>query len=83
MIHWKKVGTGYDIEYVATNDEGTRLGTVAKGGNKWYPWGVYLASGLYPNLAKHLTSRDVSSLRDGKEYVENQARIAGLLNVAV
>lgn len=82
MIKWKKVGTGYEIEYRAYNDEGTLVGYVAKGGNKWYPWSRYLPARLYPNVPKHQLMGDHSTMADAKESVENYARQAGLLNVA-
>ena len=36
-IAWKRVGSGDDIEYVATRN-GVRIGSAYRGGNRWYPW---------------------------------------------
>lgn len=83
MIKWKKVGSGYDIAYEAFNDEGLKVGTVAKGGNKWYPWTRYLNSKLYPDVPKHQLMGDHSTMASAKESVEIYARKAGLLNVAM
>lgn len=82
MIHWKKVGTGYDVEYHAFNDEGLKVGVVAKGGNRWYPWTRYLQAGLYRDVPKHQLMGDHSTMASAKESVEIYARKAGLLNVA-